>query len=78
MSFREFFIVSTWWGKIIGAFFGYLIDGPIGAIFGLLVGNFLIVVYILIFLILIGYITLKNVKQSKKPFLKLPFPLWGI
>ncbi|MCE0722640.1 co-chaperone DjlA [Legionella resiliens] len=40
MSFREFFIVSTWWGKIIGAFFGYLIDGPIGAIFGLLVGNF--------------------------------------
>ncbi|HHI9466030.1 TPA: co-chaperone DjlA [Legionella anisa] len=40
MSFREFFIVSTWWGKIIGAFFGYLIDGPVGAIFGLLVGNF--------------------------------------
>lgn len=40
MSFREFFIVSTWWGKIIGAFFGYLIGGPTGAIFGLLVGNF--------------------------------------
>ena len=40
MSLRDFFIVSTWWGKIIGAFFGYLIDGPTGAIFGLLVGNF--------------------------------------
>lgn len=40
MSFREFFIVSSWWGKIIGAIFGYLIDGAIGAIFGLLVGNF--------------------------------------
>lgn len=40
MSLREFFIVSTWWGKIIGAFFGYLIAGPTGAIFGLLVGNF--------------------------------------
>lgn len=40
MSFREFFIVSTWWGKIIGAFFGYLIGGSIGAIFGFLVGNF--------------------------------------
>ncbi|CAM2916618.1 molecular chaperone DnaJ [Legionella steigerwaltii] len=40
MSFRDFFIISTWWGKIIGAFFGYLIGGPTGAIFGLLVGNF--------------------------------------
>ncbi|WP_454780217.1 co-chaperone DjlA [Legionella sp. WA2022007384] len=40
MSLRDFFVVSTWWGKILGAFFGYLIDGPTGAIFGLLVGNF--------------------------------------
>lgn len=40
MTFREFFIISTWWGKIIGAFFGYLIDGSTGTLFGLLVGNF--------------------------------------
>lgn len=40
MSLRDFFIITTWWGKIIGAFFGYLIAGPTGAIFGLLVGNF--------------------------------------
>ncbi|MCW8399725.1 co-chaperone DjlA [Legionella sp. PATHC038] len=40
MSLRDFFIISTWWGKIIGAFFGYLIAGSTGAIFGLLVGNF--------------------------------------
>lgn len=40
MTFRDFFIITTWWGKIIGAFFGYLIAGPTGALFGLLVGNF--------------------------------------
>lgn len=30
----------TWWGKLFGIFFGFLIAGPIGALFGLLVGNF--------------------------------------
>ncbi|KTD15146.1 molecular chaperone DnaJ [Legionella gratiana] len=40
MTFRDFFIITTWWGKIIGAFFGYLITGPTGALFGLLIGNF--------------------------------------
>lgn len=40
MIFRNFFILSTWWGKIIGAFFGYLIAGSAGAVFGLLIGNF--------------------------------------
>lgn len=27
------------WGKVLGAFFGYLLAGPIGAAFGILVGN---------------------------------------
>ncbi|MBI2786875.1 MAG: co-chaperone DjlA [Legionella longbeachae] len=40
MTYRDFFITNTWWGKIIGAFFGYLISGSIGAMFGLLIGNF--------------------------------------
>lgn len=40
MNFREFFTTNTWWGKLLGAFFGYLVAGPTGAIFGLLVGNF--------------------------------------
>jgi len=40
MTFREFFITNAWWGKFFGAFFGYLTAGPIGALFGLLVGNF--------------------------------------
>lgn len=40
MTLRNFFILSTWWGKLIGAFFGYLTAGPIGALFGILVGNF--------------------------------------
>lgn len=39
MNFREFFITNTWWGKILGAFFGYLIGGAAGALFGILVGN---------------------------------------
>ena len=40
MNFRDFFAFSSWWGKLLGAFFGYLISGPLGALFGLLVGNF--------------------------------------
>ncbi|MBL7480256.1 co-chaperone DjlA [Legionella bononiensis] len=40
MTFREFFTLSTWWGKLLGAFFGFLTAGPIGALFGILVGNF--------------------------------------
>lgn len=40
MSFQEFFTTNSWWGKILGGFFGYLIAGPIGAFFGILIGNF--------------------------------------
>lgn len=37
---RQFFISNRWWGKLLGCFFGYLMAGPIGALFGLLIGNF--------------------------------------
>lgn len=40
MNFRDFFTTSSWWGKFIGACFGYLCAGPIGALFGILLGNF--------------------------------------
>ncbi len=40
MNLRRFFTQQAWWGKLIGAFFGYLIAGPIGIFFGLLIGNF--------------------------------------
>lgn len=40
MNFRQFFTHNHWWGKLLGAFFGYLIGGPAGALFGLLIGNF--------------------------------------
>lgn len=40
MSFRDFFATNSWWGKILGALFGYLTAGSTGAVFGLLVGNF--------------------------------------
>ncbi len=40
MNFRHYFVRRTWWGKLIGAFFGFMILGPLGALFGLLVGNF--------------------------------------
>jgi len=39
-AIRDFFIMYGWWGKILGAFFGYLIAGSAGAVFGLLIGNF--------------------------------------
>lgn len=40
MDYRQFFTNNTWWGKLIGAFLGYLIAGPTGAFFGVLIGNF--------------------------------------
>ncbi len=40
MNFRQFFTNHQWWGKILGAFFGYLIGGSAGALFGILIGNF--------------------------------------
>ncbi|GGI86127.1 co-chaperone DjlA [Legionella impletisoli] len=39
LSLRQFFTTQTWWGKIIGAIMGYLMAGPAGALFGILVGN---------------------------------------
>lgn len=40
MNFRQFFITNRWWGKLLGCFFGYLIAGSAGALFGILIGNF--------------------------------------
>ncbi len=40
MEIRQFFITKTWWGKLIGAFFGFLVAGPVGCLLGLIVGNF--------------------------------------
>ncbi|MBA2652367.1 MAG: co-chaperone DjlA [Tatlockia sp.] len=41
MNFQEFFTSNRWWGKLIGAFFGYLLAGPAGAFIGILIGNFI-------------------------------------
>lgn len=40
MNIREFFTTNRWWGKIVGAFLGFLIGGSAGALIGLLIGNF--------------------------------------
>jgi DnaJ like chaperone protein len=40
MNFRQFFITNRWWGKLLGCFFGYLMAGPAGSLFGVLIGNF--------------------------------------
>lgn len=40
MEIRQFFITKTWWGKLIGAFFGFLVAGPLGGLLGLIIGNF--------------------------------------
>ena len=39
MTFKDFFTFGTWWGKIIGAFLGYITDGSVGIFIGLLIGN---------------------------------------
>ena len=40
MNLYQLFTGHSWWGKLIGAFFGFLIAGPTGAVFGIIVGNF--------------------------------------
>lgn len=40
MPLRHFFMHQTWWGKLLGAFLGFLMGGPAGAFFGILIGNF--------------------------------------
>ncbi len=40
MNLRQFFLTQAWWGKLIGAFLGFLIAGPVGALVGILIGNF--------------------------------------
>jgi DnaJ like chaperone protein len=39
MNPLQFFSTHHWWGKVVGAFLGYLVYGPTGAILGILVGN---------------------------------------
>lgn len=39
MNYRRFFSMQHWWGKLIGGCLGYLIFGPAGAFFGILIGN---------------------------------------
>ena len=39
MNMRQFFITQRWWGKFLGGFFGFLCAGPVGGIFGILIGN---------------------------------------
>lgn len=40
MNLRQFFTKQAWWWKLVGSFIGFLIAGPIGIFFGLLIGNF--------------------------------------
>lgn len=40
MNFLKYFAHTHWWGKLLGAFFGFLLAGPIGALFGIFIGNF--------------------------------------
>ncbi len=39
MNPRQFFSSHHWWGKLIGAFLGFLTFGPAGAVLGILIGN---------------------------------------
>lgn len=41
MNYRNFFTTNRWWGKMIGAFLGYIFGGPAGALLGILIGNFI-------------------------------------
>lgn len=40
MNGQPFFTNNSWWGKILGGFFGYLMAQSTGALLGILIGNF--------------------------------------
>lgn len=40
INLRRFFSKQNWWGKIIGSILGFMIAGPVGALFGIFIGNF--------------------------------------
>ncbi len=40
MNLRHVFTSQRWWGKVLGAFLGFLVAGPVGSLFGILIGNF--------------------------------------
>ncbi len=39
MDLRRFFTSQAWWGKVLCAFLGFLVAGPVGAFFGVFIGN---------------------------------------
>jgi len=39
MNLRQLFTNTSLWGKLIGAFFGFLMAGPAGAVLGIILGN---------------------------------------
>ena len=39
MDLRRFFTNRAWWGKVLCAFLGFLVAGPIGAFLGIFIGN---------------------------------------
>jgi DnaJ like chaperone protein len=40
MNLHSFFNGQSFWGKVLGGAFGFIMGGPAGALFGILVGNF--------------------------------------
>lgn len=41
MNYLKFFTTNHWWGKLAGGFLGYIMArSPVGALFGILIGNF--------------------------------------
>ncbi|MDP3560012.1 MAG: co-chaperone DjlA [Legionellaceae bacterium] len=40
MDILKWLSEQTWWGKCLGLFFGHLIAGPLGGVFGLLIGHY--------------------------------------
>ena len=38
-ALKKAFLNQQWWGKVLGGICGYLIMGPAGAVFGILIGN---------------------------------------
>lgn len=77
MSFREFFTTNTWWGKLLGAFFGYLIAGSAGALIGLLLGNLFDRGLAVHLHPLHGFYLDEKKKHVQKIFLEVTFTMMG-
>lgn len=77
MNLDHFFKNVNWLGKVIGAFFGYLIAGPAGALIGIFIGSLFDRGLSIHFSRAYSEYHKENFKQTRKIFFEATFSVMG-